>query len=107
MPYAPAYRCKVGGCRHYQPCPKHGPKQPIGGGGYYGTAEWRRTSAAQLEREPWCRYHLALGVRVKATIAHHIVERTEGGTDEQDNLASACRPCHSAYHAIAQRENRN
>jgi 5-methylcytosine-specific restriction endonuclease McrA len=29
---------------------------------------------------------------------HHIVYRSQGGTDELDNLTTLCEPCHTAIH---------
>lgn len=30
---------------------------------------------------------------------HHKVEVEDGGTDDEDNLASACKPCHTRWSA--------
>ncbi len=33
-----------------------------------------------------------------ATDIHHVIKRSQGGTDEAENLIALCRHCHSKYH---------
>ena len=58
----------------------------------YG-ASWRMISAKFLQANPFC----ACGER--AVLAHHVVERRDGGTDEYGNLMAMCRACHRRLHA--------
>ena len=34
----------------------------------------------------------------KATVQHHIVPRSVGGSDNEDNLAWLCNECHAKVH---------
>lgn len=56
--------------------------------GFYGTA-WRRRQAEHLALEPTCRR-----CGQAAEMADHIQPRSQGGTDEHDNLQSLCLSCH-------------
>ncbi len=55
---------------------------------FYDSAAWRAMRAAQLQREPRC---AVCGGR--ATVADHIVSRSQGGNDQQ--LQSLCRRDHN------------
>lgn len=67
----------------------------------YSDAAWRRTRAAQLEREPWCELCADSGARTLAnTVDHRRARRLfplelqrstkPGGADHEDNLRSLC-----------------
>lgn len=63
---------------------------------WYKTARWLRMRAAQLRREPLCRYCMERGRTTAATVADH---RTPHRGDralffDADNLQSLCKPCH-------------
>jgi 5-methylcytosine-specific restriction protein A len=62
---------------------------------------WERRRAEHLELEPWCRFHLERGQRVRATDVDHIVPRP-AGSDDHSNLRSLCKSCHSRRTAIDQ-----
>lgn len=64
----------------------------------YNSARWKRTRARQLQTEPLCRMHLALGQTVEATVADH-VEPHRGDVDLffGGRLQSLCKPCHDAH----------
>ncbi|MEG3144229.1 HNH endonuclease signature motif containing protein [Sphingomonas sp. RT2P30] len=50
-----------------------------------------------LAEEPLCRWCVERDTVTKdslSTICDHIVPLTEGGTDDRDNLAGMCEPCH-------------
>jgi len=47
-----------------------------------------------LAEEPLCRICLAAGRVTASTIADHIVNKAEGGSDERENYQGACKPCH-------------
>lgn len=59
----------------------------------YGT-DWKKLRAEVLSGEPWCREHRLRGERVAATHVDHIKGKSEGGTDERDNLQPLCYKCH-------------
>ena len=61
----------------------------------YGAA-WRKKRAAGLKREPLCRTCKAKGILTPATIRDHITPKKLGGTDDERNLQSLCKPCHDA-----------
>jgi len=58
-----------------------------------GRANQRRR-AQLFAREPWCRTCAAKGLRVRATIADHVIPLAEGGADDDANLAPTCAACH-------------
>lgn len=49
---------------------------------------------AKLANEPKCRKCK----NAKATDPHHIVLKSKGGDDVEDNVVPLCRPCHREYH---------
>jgi hypothetical protein len=62
---------------------------------WYWTQRWRKLSAAQLRREPLCRFHAQRGIPVKATVADHITPH-RGNWDAfvTGPLQSLCKTCH-------------
>lgn len=76
----------------YKPAPR---KRPEARDSFYGTQQWRRLSAAVIARDGGqCRYCGRPG----ATIAHHLLERSRGGTDDLSNLAAVHHACHAKMH---------
>jgi hypothetical protein len=73
----------------------------------YKTAAWRERAAAQLQAEPWCRFHAQRGERVKATTADHI-ERHRGDPHlfMAGALQSLCAHCHSSVKQSLERGSR-
>lgn len=69
----------------------------------------RIRDSAAIERkvasEPLCR---ACGLE-RATDGHHVLLRSQGGDDVEDNIIPLCRACHTDYHAahISLRANLN
>ena len=63
----------------------------------YG-ALWRDIRLAHLRKEPLCRdpFHTHPGQVIPATDVDHIVPRSAGGSDRDDNLQSLCHACHSS-----------
>lgn len=55
---------------------------------------WAADAARYFAEHPFCRR--CGGV---ATIRHHVVERSDGGSDDDSNLVPMCRSCHSWLHA--------
>jgi len=53
--------------------------------------EWRKTRTRILNRDPWCKHCEYM----PSTEADHILPKSKGGTDEDDNLQGLCKPCHS------------
>ena len=64
----------------------------------YGRA-WKKTREAFLSANPLCVVCERDGRLTPATLAHHKVKRTEGGTDDWGNMAALCQACHSRLHA--------
>ncbi|HZC23335.1 MAG TPA: HNH endonuclease signature motif containing protein [Candidatus Binatia bacterium] len=80
-----------------------------GVGRLYGTAAWRRTSAAVLSRDRWCKIKTLCGGRAPATDADHIIPADQyvgmHGGDwsfffDLENLQGACHEDHSHKTAI-------
>lgn len=72
---------------------------------------WQRIRAGHLKREPVCRSCLARGVINAGTKGaplevDHITPRSQGGSDDDSNLQSLCKPCHSAKTLAEQRMGR-
>jgi 5-methylcytosine-specific restriction enzyme A len=61
----------------------------------YGT-RWRKIRDYHIALEPLCRECLGKGKTVAASEVDHIVPRAQGGTDDDNNLQSLCKSCHSA-----------
>jgi 5-methylcytosine-specific restriction endonuclease McrA len=68
--------------------------------GFYATREWRTLREQALERDDHACTRVINATRCgkPARTVHHIVERSQGGTDELSNLASICYACHNAVH---------
>lgn len=58
--------------------------------------KWKKRVAAVMERDGHkCRI---CGTRRGFADVHHIVKRSQGGTDDMDNLMLLCRACHNKQH---------
>ncbi|ARG75781.1 HNH endonuclease [Mycobacterium kansasii] len=74
---------------------------PSGGGG--GSRSWRAIARRAIVRAGGeCQARDENGERfwgceIKAFAAHHIVDRVDGGTDDDDNLMAVCEPCHERF----------
>lgn len=107
MPWAARRPCSAPGCKelvdHGRYCAKHGRQQSRGGfeAGRssaalgYGAA-WQRLRMSVLLAEPLCRECARRGRVVQAAHVDHIQPKTQGGTDDLDNLQPLCASCHSA-----------
>ncbi|MCL2532510.1 MAG: HNH endonuclease [Oscillospiraceae bacterium] len=60
---------------------------------------WQKIRAAYLSAHPLCEVCLQSGKHALATLVHHRVPISEGGTHDWRNLQAMCNPCHSAHHA--------
>ena len=62
----------------------------------YGS-QWDKLRKVILRRDNGLCQHCAKdGKTTKATDVDHIKPKAKGGTDEETNLQSLCRPCHDA-----------
>lgn len=62
----------------------------------YGSA-WDRLRVRILQRDGYlCQACLKADRPTEATHVDHITPKSNGGTDDEDNLQSLCRPCHEA-----------
>ena len=61
----------------------------------YGYAN---TKAYVLTRDGYCCQHCKGKTRDKRLEVHHIIFRSENGSDEEDNLMTLCKTCHDALH---------
>lgn len=58
---------------------------------------WQKLRQRILERDKYlCQICLAAGRITVASEVDHIINKASGGTDDPDNLQSACGPCHKA-----------
>jgi 5-methylcytosine-specific restriction protein A len=60
---------------------------------------WKKVRAAFLAAHPLCEMCAAEGRLTPATLVHHKVRLTDGGTGETENLQALCAECHSRLHA--------
>ena len=65
---------------------------------YYGSP-WKRIRAAFIAAHPLCEVCQDDGRLTPATLVHHRVKLTDGGTNDWDNLQALCSACHSRHHA--------
>ena len=61
----------------------------------YGYAN---TKAFVLTRDGYCCQHCKGKSKDKRLEVHHIIFRSENGSDEEDNLITLCKTCHDALH---------
>ena len=60
----------------------------------YGT-QWQKIRDRYLKLHPLCVDCKTQGIIKPAKEVHHRIELRKGGTNEDDNLQSLCKPCHS------------
>jgi 5-methylcytosine-specific restriction protein A len=110
MPYKAKKPCAFRGCReltskHY--CEKHAKLEvkrynhqdrDPDSNKRYGRA-WKKIKNAFLSANPLCVICKAEGRLIPATVAHHKVKVTEGGTNDWDNMEALCNECHSRLHS--------
>ncbi|MDD4291045.1 MAG: HNH endonuclease signature motif containing protein [Clostridia bacterium] len=57
--------------------------------------EWKRIRNHYIKQHPLCEECKRNGKLTVATEVHHIVPLGNGGTHDDKNLMSLCKPCHS------------
>jgi 5-methylcytosine-specific restriction protein A len=62
------------------------------------TGKYERARAWILKRRPLCALCEAEGRLTPATMTHHVVPLSRGGTNRSDNLLPVCRECHDRLH---------
>jgi len=73
---------------------------------WYGLGRWKKRRRAQLLREPLCKFCLARGVVVPATVVDHVKRHRGNNWNEfiTAPVQSLCKPCHdSTKRTIEQR----
>jgi 5-methylcytosine-specific restriction protein A len=64
----------------------------------YGAA-WKKIRAAYIAANPLCEICKRSGKLTPATLVHHKIKLSDGGTNDWRNLMSLCDACHSRLHA--------
>ncbi len=59
----------------------------------YSSGSWRKLSKIFLRHNPICNRCGAPSV-----LAHHIIRKRDGGSDDWDNLEALCASCHEREH---------
>lgn len=94
MPYAPAGPCREPGCPERAVergrCAAHR-VAPWSGSTPRSSRPWDRLRRHVLTRDE----HRCYLCGAPADQVDHVVPRFEGGTDDPDNLAAICVPCHA------------
>ena len=60
---------------------------------------WKQVRAAYLSEHPLCEVCWKDGFLKPASLVHHRVKLTDGGTNDWSNLQAVCGQCHSRLHA--------
>jgi 5-methylcytosine-specific restriction endonuclease McrA len=82
-------------CGRAKPCAAHPATSRPRSNPLKNTAAWRRTRAAALERDGHrCRRCGSPATAFDPLHVHHVVPRSEGGTDALSNLVTLCALCH-------------
>ncbi|RKX02326.1 HNH endonuclease [Corynebacterium diphtheriae] len=61
---------------------------------------WRKIRAAYVEAHPLCEDCLARARYTPVDEVHHVIPLEHGGTHDESNLRSLCKPCHSRQSAL-------
>ncbi len=109
MPYKAKKPCAYPGCREITSsrfCPAHTKQDAREYERYrrdpetrkrYGQA-WRAVRDSYISAHPLCERYLQAGRTVPAEHVHHKRELCMGGTNDESNLMSLCKSCHSSVH---------
>jgi len=110
MPYKARKPCAHRGCPNLvnaRYCPRHTKAEATRYNRYgrdrerdksYGKP-WKQIRAAYLAAHPLCEMCQSEGRLIPATLVHHKVKLTDGGTNGWENLMPLCGSCHSRLHA--------
>ena len=60
---------------------------------------WKQIRNAFLSANPLCEICRSCGILTPATVAHHKIKLSDGGTNDWANMSALCRECHSRLHA--------
>jgi len=110
MPYKPKKPCAHHGCRELTAnryCETHAKQEAKRYNKYDRDSDsnkryagaWKKIRAAFLSANPLCVICKGDGKFTPATVAHHKIKITDGGTNDWDNMTALCAPCHSRLHA--------
>lgn len=106
MPYKPKRPCSFPGCPHLTNgrfCEKNQKQENQRYEKYdrspemkkrYGIA-WKRIRDRHISQHPLCEVCKKNGRLTPAEEVHNIVPLSRGGTHDESNLMSLCKPCHS------------
>lgn len=67
---------------------------------------WRKLRLLVLREEPLCRLCREIGRVRLAQVVDHIKPKSDGGTDERENLQPLCAHCHDSVKATLERTGR-
>ena len=108
MPIAARHPCAITSCKavvHTRYCDKHKHIQSDVSRGTRGTrgttteqgygTQWQKVRARYISLHPLCTHCEQQGIARPAKEVHHKLELRRGGTNEDDNLQSLCKSCHS------------
>lgn len=112
MPTAPMPACRWPGCPNLQApggrgyCREHlttarkQDAQRRGNANERGyTWTYQKAREWVLTRQPLCALCRLEGRMTKATVTHHLVPLSRGGTNRSDNLVGLCERCHNRMHS--------
>ena len=106
MPYKPKRPCSHPGCpnlTHGRFCEEHAKQEAKRYEKYdrdpvakkrYGRA-WKRIRDRYIKAHPLCEQCKKNGTLTPAEEVHHIKPLSSGGKNDEDNLMSLCKSCHS------------
>lgn len=111
MPVLPGRPCSHRGCtnlvrgRRVRFCAEHEAEERAKQDARRGTAAqrgydaaWQAISEKHLAAHPVCQ--MTPGCTRRAVLVHHKVSVRDGGTNDDENLQSACRQCHARQHPV-------
>lgn len=111
MPFKPKRPCSQPGCPELTEtrfCPEHARAEDTRYRTYQRDPKinrrydhrWRKIRAAYVEAHPLCEDCLARGRYTPVAEVHHVIPLDHGGTHDESNLRSLCKPCHSRQSAL-------
>jgi len=85
--------CSAVECSNTQPCPTHSRRPFARSTKYAGGRAWQRTRERIFARDGYvCQLRL-IRCTGAAEVVDHKLNRARGGSDDDSNLQTACRPC--------------